>query len=144
MATRGKFEGKHSELTGQILGAFFQVHKELGYGFSEKVYENALTIILNEIGLKVDQQVHLHVYYHGRIVGEYIADMIINDIVMLELKSAEKIIDDHAAQLLNYLKATDIEVGLVLNFGSTAEFRRKIYDNERKGSLSWTNQQSVP
>jgi len=144
MATRGKFEGKHSELTGQILGAFFQVHKELGYGFSEKVYENALTIILNEIGLKVDQQVHLHVYYHGRIVGEYIADMIVNDIVMLELKAAEKIIDDHAAQLLNYLKATDIEVGLVLNFGSTAEFRRKIYDNERKGSLSWTNQQSFP
>ena len=144
MATRGKFEGKHSELTGQILGAFFQVHKELGYGFSEKVYENALTIILNEIGLKVDQQVHLHVYYHGRIVGEYIADMIINDIVMLELKAAEKIIDDHAAQLLNYLKATDIEVGLVLNFGSTAEFRRKIYDNERKGLLSWTNQQSFP
>ena len=144
MATRGKFEGKHSELTGQILGAFFQVHKELGYGFSEKVYENALTIILNEIGLKVDQQVHLHVYYHGRIVGEYIADMIVNDIVMLELKAAEKIIDDHAAQLLNYLKATDIEVGLVLNFGSTAEFRRKIYDNERKGPLSWTNQQSFP
>ena len=144
MATRGKFEGKHSELTGQILGAFFQVHKEPGYGFSEKVYENAFTIILNEIGLKVDQQVHLHVYYHGRIVGEYIADMIINDIVMLELKAAEKIIDDHAAQLLNYLKATDIEVGLVLNFGSTAEIRRKIYDNERKGSLSWTNQQSFP
>lgn len=111
MTARGKFEGKHSELTGKILGAFFHIHKELGYGFSEKVYENALALILNEIGLKVDRQVHLQVYYHGRIVGEYIADMIINGIVMLELKAAEKVIEEHAAQLLNYLKATDIEVG---------------------------------
>ena len=137
MMTRGKFEGKHSELTGKILGAFFQVHKELGYGFSEKVYENALVILLNEIGLKVEQQVRLYVYYHGQKVGEYIADLIINDVVLLELKAAEKIVEGYAAQLLNYLKATNIEVGLALNFGPIAEFRRKVYDNERKGSLSW-------
>jgi len=137
MTTRGKFEGKHSELTGKILGAFFQVHKELGYGFSEKVYENALVILLNEIGLKVEQQVRLYVYYHGQKVGEYIADLIINDVVLLELKAAEKIVEGYAAQLLNYLKATNIEVGLALNFGPIAEFRRKVYDNERKGSLSW-------
>ncbi len=137
MITRGKFEGKHSELTGKILGAFFQVHKELGYGFSEKVYENALAILLTELGLKVVPQEHLHVYYHGQKVGEYIADLVVNDVVLLELKAAEKIIEDHAAQLLNYLKATNIEVGLVLNFGPTAEFRRKVYDNERKGTLSW-------
>ena len=125
-------------LTGKILGAFFQVYKDLGYGFSEKVYENALAILLNEIGLKVEPQVHLHVYYHGQQVGEYTADLIVEDVILLELKAANKIVEDHAAQLLNYLKATNIEVGLVLNFGSTAEFRRKVYDNERKGSLSWT------
>jgi len=138
--TREKFEGKHSELTGKILGAFFQVHKELGYGFSEKVYENALAMLLIEMGLKVEQQMHLYVFYHGRVVGEYIADMVINDTVLLELKATQKIIEDHAAQLLSYLKATNIEVGLVLNFGPSAEFRRKIYDNERKGSLSWIKQ----
>jgi len=138
--TRAKFEGKHSELTGKILGAFFQVHKELGYGFSERVYENALAMVLIETGLKVEQQVHLSIFYHGRAVGEYIADMVINDTVLLELKATQKIIEDHAAQLLNYLKATHIEVGLVLNFGPSAEFRRKIYDNERKGSLSWIKQ----
>jgi len=140
MVNRGKFEGKHSELTGKILGAFFQVHKELGYGFSEKVYENALAILLNELGLKVEPQVHLHVYYHGQKVGEYIADLVVNNAVLLELKAAEKIVEENAAQLLNYLKATDIEVGLVLNFGPTAEFRRKVYDNDRKGSLSWTRE----
>lgn len=140
MQTRAKFEGKHSELTGKILGAFFQVHKELGYGFSEGVDENALAILLIEMGLKVEQQLHVHVFYHGRVVGEYIADMVINDTVLLELKATQKIIEDHAAQLLNYLKATNIEVGLVLNFGPSAEFRRKIYDNERKGSLSWIKQ----
>ena len=140
MTTRGKFEGKHSELTGKILGAFFQVHKELGYGFSEKVYENSLALLLNEIGLKVEPQVHLQVYFHGQKVGEYIADLIVEDVVLLELKAAEKIVEDHAAQLLNYLKATNIEVGLVLNFGPATEFRRKVYDNERKGSLSWNKE----
>jgi len=144
MITRGKFEGKHSELKGKILGAFFQVHKERGYGFSEKVYENALAILLTEMGMKVEPQAHLHVYFHGQEVGEYIADLIVNEVVLLELKAAEKIVEDHAAQLLNYLKATNIEVGLVLNFGPTAEFRRKIYDNERKGSLFWINQPSFP
>ena len=138
MTLGGKFEGKHSELTGKILGAFFQVHKDLGYGFSEKVYENSLSILLTDLRLKVEPQAHLHVYYHGQKVGEYIADLVINDVVLLELKAAEKLVEQHAAQLLNYLKATNIEVGLVLNFGPTAEFRRKVYDNERKGTLSWT------
>jgi GxxExxY protein len=140
MTARAKFEGKHSDLSGKILGCFFQVHKELGYGFSEKVYENALVILLKEIGLKVGQQVRLQVFYHNQAVGEYIADLIINDVVLLELKATEKIVDDYATQLLNYLKATNIEVGLLLNFGPTAEFRRKVYDNERKGSLSWVKQ----
>ncbi|MFZ5821144.1 MAG: GxxExxY protein [Chloroflexota bacterium] len=134
---KSNFEGKYSDLTGKIIGAFFQVHKELGYGFSEKVYENALAIILREQGLNVKQQVPIKVYFHDQVVGEYIADLVVNDFVLLELKAAQKLNDDHAAQLLNYLKSTEIEVGLLLNFGPQAEFRRKIYDNERKGSLSW-------
>jgi GxxExxY protein len=134
---KNQFEAKYSDLTGIIIDAFFQVHKELGYGFSEKVYENALTIVLREQGLNVKQQVPIKVYFHNQVVGEYIADMIINDVVLLELKAAQKLNDDHAAQLLNYLKSTEIEVGLLLNFGPQAEFRRKIYDNQRKGSLSW-------
>lgn len=136
-AQRSEFEGKHSDLTKLILQAFFRLHTDLGYGFSEKVYENSLAILLRELGMKVQQQVPIHVYYHGQAVGEYIADMLVNDIVILELKAVSKINEDHAAQLLNYLKATDIEVGLVLNFGQIAEFRRRVYDNRRKGSRSW-------
>jgi len=113
METRGKFEGKHSELTGNILKAFYRVHQELGYGFSEKVYENSLVIMLEEIGLKAEPQVEIPVYFHNQKVGEYKADIIVNEIVLLELKTAEKIIEDHAAQLLNYLKATKVEVGLI-------------------------------
>ena len=84
MTFRGKFEGKHSELTGKILGAFFQVHIDLGYGFSEKVYENALVLNLTELGLRAVPQQHLHVYYRGQRVGEYIADLIVNEVVLLE------------------------------------------------------------
>ena len=132
-----KVEGKHSELTGRILGAFFQLHKELGFGFSEKVYESALEVLLNELGMNVERQKEICVYYHGKVVGNYKADMVINDVVLLEIKSVEKLIDAHDAQLLHYLKATELEVGLLLNFGRQAEFHRKIYDNPRKGSLSW-------
>jgi GxxExxY protein len=138
METKKKFEGKHSELTGKILGAFFQLHKELGFGFSEKVYEAALEFLLLELGLIVERQKDVFVYYHGKVIGEYKADLIVNGLVLIELKSVERLIDAHDAQLLNYLKATEIEVGLLLNFGPEAQFHRKIYDNPRKGSLSWT------
>ena len=137
MESQKKFEGKHSDLTGKILGAFFQIHKEMGFGFSEKVYESALEVLLQEIGLTPARQREILVYYHGRVVGEYKADMIVNGVVLLEIKSVEKLIDAHDAQLLNYLKSTEIEVGLLLNFGRQAEFHRKIYDNSRKGSLTW-------
>ena len=135
---RKKFEGKHSDLTGKILGAFFQLHKEMGFGFSEKVYQAALAILLEELGMVVEQQKPIKVYFHKKVVGEYVADMVVNGVVLLELKSVEKLTDVHSAQLLNYLKSTEIEVGLLLNFGPEAEFRRKIYDNSRKGSLTWT------
>ena len=135
---RKKFEGKHSDLTGKVLGAFFQIHKEMGFGFSEKVYQAALAILLEELGMMVEQQKPIKVYFHNRVVGEYIADMVINDVVLLELKAVEHLADVHSAQLLNYLKSTEIEVGLLLNFGPQAEFHRKIYDNSRKGTLNWT------
>jgi GxxExxY protein len=137
MENRKKFEGKHSDLTGKILGAFFQLHKEMGYGFSEKVYQSAFAILLEELGLVVEQQKSIKVYFHNKVVGEFIADMIVNGVVLLELKAIEKLSDAHSAQLLNYLKSTEVEVGLLLNFGPEAEFRRKIYDNSRKGSLKW-------
>lgn len=132
-----KFEGRHSDITGGVLGAFFEVHKELGFGFSEKVYEGALEFLLLEKGYTVGRQQDINVYYHGQVVGEYKADLIVNGLVLVELKSVDKLIDAHDAQLLNYLKATEIEVGLLLNFGRIAEFRRKIYDNPKKGSLTW-------
>ncbi|HEY2981519.1 MAG TPA: GxxExxY protein, partial [Anaerolineales bacterium] len=111
MEARKKFEGKHSELTGKILGAFFQLYKEMGYGFSEKVYETALAVLIDEIGLKMERQIPIKVHFHGRIVGEYVADMIINDLVLIELKAVERLMSAHEAQLLNYLKATKLEVG---------------------------------
>jgi GxxExxY protein len=138
MEIRRKFEGKHSELTGKILGAFFQIHKDMGFGFSENVYESALEVLFKELDLTPERQKEILVYYHGVVVGKYKADMIVNGVVLLEIKSVEKLIDAHDAQLLNYLKSTEIEVGLLLNFGRQAEFHRKIYDNSRKGSLTWT------
>ena len=131
-------EGKHADLTEKIIGAFYRVHNVLGYGFSEKVYENALAIELRKLGLKVGQQARIVVYYNGEVVGEYQADLVVNGVVIIELKAVRQLADEHEAQLLNYLKATPIEVGLLLNFGPKAEIKRKVYDNERKGSLVWT------
>jgi len=132
------FEGKHSELSQRIIKVFFDVHNELGYGFSEKVYQKAYAIALRQDGMKVDEQVPIKVYFRGQLVGEFFADMVVNDLILLELKSVSEIIEEHEAQLLNYLKSTEIEVGYVLNFGKSATFKRKVFDNERKGSLRWT------
>jgi GxxExxY protein len=126
------FQGKYADLGHGIIDVFYQVHNELGYGFSEKVYQKALAIALREKGFKTDEQIAITVYFHGQVVGEYFADMLINDVVMLELKTASEIIFEHEMQLLNYLKATKIEVGYVLNFGKSASFKRKVFDNDRK------------
>jgi GxxExxY protein len=131
------FEGKHSDITGKVIGAFFKVYNQLGYGFTEKVYENALTIELRRIGLQAEQQKPIMVYYNGQVVGEYFADILVNDSVILELKATRQILDEYEAQLLNYLKATPIEVGLLLNFGPKAKHLRKTYDNALKGSMTW-------
>jgi GxxExxY protein len=132
------FEGKHADLSEKIIKVFYQVHTELGYGFSEKVYQRVFGIALRESGLIVNEQIPIKVYYHGQVVSEFFGDMLVNDVILLELKAVKSILDEHEAQLLNYLKATEIEVGYVLNFGSSATFKRKVLDNDRKGSLRWT------
>jgi GxxExxY protein len=110
----------------------------LGYGFSEKVYENSLAIELRKVGLRVEQQKSIVVYYDSDLVGEYAADILVNEAVIPELKAVRTLLEEYQAQLLNYLKATNVEVGLLLNFGPKAEYKRKVYDSEIKGSLAWT------
>ena len=122
----------HEELTGKIIKAFYTVYNTLGHGFLEKVYENALMIELRKIGLHSDQQKKIEVFYESQRVGEYFADIIVEDIVILELKAAETIAPEHEAQLINYLKATKIEVGLLLNFGPKPQVVRRILTNDRK------------
>jgi len=125
----------HEEITSVVIAAYYIVYNTLGYGFLEKVYENALILELQKRGLKVKQQVPIKVYYETQVVGEYYTDILINDLIILELKAVEKIVKAHEYQLVNYLKATNIEVGLILNFGPEAEFKRKIFSNVRKPSL---------
>lgn len=127
---------KHSEITGNVIKAFYSVYNDLGYGFLEKVYENSLCVELRSLGLSVEQQKPISVYYKGSMVGEYFADLVVNDLLIVELKSVEALAHAHEAQLINYLKAPRYEVGLLLNFGKRAEYKRKIFDNEKTGFLS--------
>lgn len=122
----------HSEITGKIIKAFYKVYNTLGFGFLEKVYENAMFLELQEMGLNVFKQAPIKVFYNDQEVGEYFADLIIENCVIVELKAVENLLKVHESQLINYLKATEIEVGLLLNFGATAEYRRKVFNNKRK------------
>lgn len=126
---------KHSDLTDKIIGTFYEVYNELGFGFLESVYEEAMKMALESKGLKVEQQVPVPVWFRGKKIGHFEADLVVEDLVIIELKAVRAIDDAHIAQLLNYLRATEIEVGLVLNFGHKAEFRRKAFDNSRKKQL---------
>ena len=128
---------KHREITEIVLKVFYKVYNELGYGFLEKVYENAMAIELTDLGQTVGQQVPIDVIYKKCYVGRYEADLVVNDLVIVELKAAEELVEKHEAQLLNYLKATRFEVGLLLNFGPKPSFKRKAFDNSCKGNLSW-------
>ncbi len=123
---------KHSDITGIIIKAFYNVYNQLGYGFLEKVYENALLIELKKLGLECVAQYPIEVFYDDLKVGYYIADIIVNNCVIVEIKAAESLCEEHEAQLTNYLKATDIEVGLLLNFGKKIEFKRKVFSSEFK------------
>jgi GxxExxY protein len=122
----------HSQLTEVVLECFYKVYNVLGYGFLEKVYAGALKIELEKKGLLVIPQAKINVLYEGQYVGIYYADMLVEDSVIIEIKAVANLLEEHEAQLLNYLKATNIEVGLLLNFGLKPTFKRKIYTNDRK------------
>jgi GxxExxY protein len=124
----------HREKTDAIIKAFYQVYNDLGYGFLEKVYENALLIELKNLGFDCHKQYPIKVWYKDQLVGEYFADIIVDNDIILELKAAEAIVEEHEIQLINYLKATEIEVGLLLNFGRKPEFKRKVFTNTIKSA----------
>jgi len=123
---------KFEEITGKIIEAFYEVYNELGGGFLESVYEKALHIVLTGYGLNAERQKAISVYFRGHVIGEFKADLVINESVIVEIKAVRNLVGAHEAQLINYLKATTVEVGLLLNFGGKAEFKRFAYDNNRK------------
>ena len=128
----------YKDLTDEILHAFYQVHFKLGFGFLEKVYKNALFLELKEMGMTCETEKPINVYYKERIVGVFYADIIVEGKVILELKAVESICKEHECQLINYLKACNLEVGLLLNFGRKAEIKRVIYTNDRKELIDST------
>ena len=134
----------HADVTDKIIKAFYHVYNTLGYGFLEKVYENALALTLRKWGLNVVQQQPINVYFEGDRVGEYFADVLVVECVIIELKAAEGLCAAHEAQLVNYLRATDIEVGLLLNFGLKPQFKRKVFTNDRKPGLQRTSDPRKP
>jgi GxxExxY protein len=123
---------KHKQLTGKIIGVFYQVFDELGHGFLESVYQKSLAISLREAGLDVCWPVAIPVWFRGHQVGSFEGDMLVERSVLLELKAVRTLDSSHQAQLLNYLRATEIEIGLLLNFGVKPEFKRLVFDNARK------------
>ena len=122
---------KHMELIEKIIHSAYNVYNALGKGFLEKVYENALTIELKEKGINVIQQAPIKILYKNKIVGDYIADLLIEDKVIVELKAIKELAKIHEVQLVNYLAATDIEVGLLLNFGDKFQVKRRIFSNKK-------------
>ena len=125
-------DSKYKELTEKIIGIFYKVYNNLGYGFLEKVYENAMMLDFKKENIPAVSQYAIKVFYENEIVGEYFADMLVDGKVIVEIKAARNLALEHEAQLLNYLKATDKEVGLLLNFGPKPEIKRKMFDNFRK------------
>jgi len=122
----------HKEKTDKIINAFYKVYNKLGYGFLGRVYQNALLIELRKMGLYCEIEKPVKVYYDGVLVGDYRADIVVENCIIIENKAAEFLAEEHEFQLINYLKATEIEVGLLLNFGKKPEFKRKIFTNNRK------------
>ncbi|HEY2972447.1 MAG TPA: GxxExxY protein [Pyrinomonadaceae bacterium] len=126
---------KDDDVTEKIIGCAYTVHNKLGPGFLEKVYENALRIELEKLGLRVKQQEPINVTYDGQVVGEYYADLWVNDRVVIELKAAQMLVKQHEVQLVNYLTATNIDCGLLLNFGPSVQVKRKFREYKPKTPL---------
>ena len=123
---------KYKTLTEKIIKIFYKIYNTLGYGFLERVYENAMMIEFKREGITAFSQYAIKVFYEDEIVGEYFADILVDDKGIVEIKAVKNLAIEHEAQLLNYLKATDKEVGLLLNFGPKPEIKRKVFDNFRK------------
>jgi GxxExxY protein len=123
---------KHKELTGKVIGVFYDVYNELGHGFIESVYEKSLQLALTSLGIKALRKIEIPVQFRGQSVGDFGADMLVENCLLLELKAVRALDSAHEAQLLNYLRATDIELGLLLNFGLKPEFKRMVFDNSGK------------
>lgn len=123
---------KHSEITDVVIAVFYDVYNELGFGFLESVYRNSLRLALTEKGLAVESEVPVSVLFRGVSVGDLRADLLVNHLILLELKTAERIIPAHESQVINYLRATSLELGLILNFGPRPQVRRLLLDNSRK------------
>jgi len=130
--TADKQDFKSKELTEKIIEIFYRVYNKLGYGFLEKVYENAMMKEFNTADIPAVSQYAINVVYEDEIVGEYFADILVDNKVIVEIKAAKSLVIENEAQLLNYLKATEIEVGLLLNYGPKPDLKRKAFNNTRK------------
>lgn len=128
----------YEEKTNKIIQAFYKVYNTLGYGFLERVYQNALLIELEKTGLQWESEKPVKVYYEGVLVGDYRVDILVDDCILIENKAGEVLVEANELQLVNYLKATEIEIGILLNFGKKPEFRRKIFSNDRKNRTQMT------
>ena len=122
----------HSELSDKIISCFYKVYNNLGYGFLEKVYQKSLEIELKKNGLNIEVQHPIKVYYDKTIVGEYFADILVESKIIIEIKAVDTLVKENEQQLINYLKSTDIELGLLLNFGRNPEMKRRIFTNDKK------------
>jgi GxxExxY protein len=127
-----RFEGKHEELTQRVIGVFYEVYNELGYGFLESVYREAMRLALTQAGLRVETEVPVPVSFRGVVVGIFRADLIVNDCLLVELKAADQVVRQHASQTMHYLRATSIEVALLMNFWPSPRFQRFVMDNNLK------------
>lgn len=140
---KGNEQLLHGDVTEAIIGAFYHVYNSLGVGFLEKVYQNALAVTLRKQGFDVKTELPIRVRFEGEVVGKYSADLLVANCVIVEIKRADLTIDAHEAQLANYLKATHIEVGLLLHFGAKPHFRRRIYLNDKKPHLTLTSPETL-
>jgi GxxExxY protein len=127
----------HAETTGPLIDLFFTACKSLGYGFLERVYSNAMVVAGKRLGLDIRQEVLIRIRFEGAVIGQYQADLLVNNAVIAELKACRTLLPEHEAQLLNYLKATTYEVGILFNFGPQPRYKRMVYENARKCNLDW-------
>jgi GxxExxY protein len=130
---------KHSELTEKIIGIFYQVYNELGFGFLESVYRKSLQYALEQEGITAEAEAPIAVYFRGRNVGDFRADLVVNGSILIELKTADRIIPAHEAQALNYLRGSSLEVALILNFGPKPQIRRLVLETGRMRARGQTS-----